>query len=114
MALSKKKGEIFFVNIMSKIYVKIKKCNEWNSTQQTVRNGNSRKKSESTIENIGIISAVTEKMRIEKRNTYMFFSDAVKCLYKLRLQDYIIELAKLGHIKIDLEILYNLNHQNSK
>lgn len=28
VALSKKKGEIFFVNIMSKIYVKIKKCNE--------------------------------------------------------------------------------------
>lgn len=69
------------------------------------------KRPTSTIENIVIISAVTEKRRIEKRNTYMLFADAANCL---RLQDCIIELAKLGYSKIDLETLYNLNHLKSK
>ena len=72
------------------------------------------KRPTSTIENIVIISAVTEKRRIEKRNTHMLFADAVKCLDNLRLQDCIIELAKLGYSKIDLETLYNLNHLKSK
>ena len=39
----------------------------------------------------------------------MFFADAVKCFDKLWLQDCIIELAKLGYNKNDLEILYKLN-----
>ena len=69
------------------------------------------KRPTSTIENIVIISAVTEKRRIEERNTYMLFADASNCL---RLQDCIIELAKLGYSKIDLETLYNLNHLKSK
>ena len=35
----------------------------------------------------------------------MFFADAVKCFDKLWLQDCIIELAKLGYSKNDLDII---------
>ena len=72
------------------------------------------KRPTSTIENIVIISAVTEKRKIEKRYTYMLFADAVKCLDNLRLQDCIIVLAKLGYSKIDLETLYNFESSQVK
>ena len=39
----------------------------------------------------------------------MFFADTVKCFDQLWLQDCMIELAKLGYNKNDLEILYKLN-----
>ena len=67
------------------------------------------KKQRSTMGNTVIESAITEQKRIEKKNTYVFFADAVKCFDKLWLQDCIIELAKLGYNKNDLEILYKLN-----
>ena len=66
------------------------------------------KKQRSTMDNIVIVRAIIEQ-RIEKSNTYIFFADAVKCYNKLWLQDCIIELAKLGYNKNDLEILYKLN-----
>ena len=56
-----------------------------------------------------IISAIIEQSRIEKINIYLFFADAVKCFDKLWLQDCVIQLAKLGYNKNDLEILYKLN-----
>ena len=67
------------------------------------------KKQRSTIDNIVIISEIIEQRRIEKRNTFVFFADAVKCFDKLQLQDCIVEVAKLGYSKNDLEILYKLN-----
>ena len=67
------------------------------------------KKQRSTMDNIVIVSAIIEQRRIEKRNTYVFFVDAITCFDKLWLQDCIIELAKLGYNKNDLEILYKLN-----
>ena len=33
----------------------------------------------STMDNIVIVHAITEQRRIENRNTYVFFADAVKC-----------------------------------
>ena len=67
------------------------------------------KKQRSTMDNIVIVSAIIEQRRIEKNNTYIFFADVVKCFHKLWLQDCIIELAKLGYSKNDLEILHKLN-----
>ena len=67
------------------------------------------KKQRSTMDNIVIASAIIEQRRIEKRNTHIFFADAVTCFDKLWLQDCIIELAKLGYNKNDLKILYKLN-----
>ena len=54
----------------------------------------------STMDDIVIVSAITEQRRIEKRNTYIFFVDAVKCFDKLWLEGYLIKLAKLRHKKI--------------
>ena len=67
------------------------------------------KKQRSIMDNIVIVSAIIEQRRIEKSSTYIFFEDAVKCFDKLWLQDCIIELAKLGYSKNDLEILHKLN-----
>ena len=63
------------------------------------------------MDNIVIVSVIViiEQRRIEKRNTFLFFADAVQCFGKLWLQDCIIELAKLGYNKDYLEILYKLN-----
>ena len=58
------------------------------------------KKMRSTMEDIVIISAITEQWQIENINTYY--------LHILWLQNCIIELAKLGYNKNELEI-YNLN-----
>ena len=61
------------------------------------------------MDNIVIVSAIIEQRRIEKSNTYVFFADAGKSFDKLQLQNCIIELAKLGYLKNDLEILYKLS-----
>ena len=66
-------------------------------------------KKRSTMDNIVVVSAITEQRRIETSNTYIFFADAVKCFDKLWLQDCIIEVARLGYSKNDLEIIYKLN-----
>ena len=47
------------------------------------------------MDNVVIISPTTEWRRVEKKNTYIFLVDAVKCFEKLWLQDCIIELAKI-------------------
>ena len=67
------------------------------------------KKQRSTMDNIVIVSSIIGKKRIEKRNTYIFFTDTVKCFDKSWLQDCIIELAKLGHNKNELETLHKLS-----
>ena len=40
-------------------------------------------KKRSTMDNIVVVSAITEQRRIETSNTYIFFVDAVKCFDKL-------------------------------
>ena len=45
----------------------------------------------------------------QRKETHIFFADAVICFEKLWLQYCIIELEKLGNNKNDLEILYKLN-----
>ena len=67
------------------------------------------KKQRLSMANIVMVSVIIEQRKMEKRKTYIFFADAVQCFEKLWFQDCIIELAKLGHNKNDLEILYKLN-----
>ena len=107
--LSKSQRDLFLVNIVSKVYKKIKKAQNEIIHNKMSEMQTAGKKQRSTMENIVIVSAITEQRRIEKRNTYIFFADAVKCFDKLWLQDCIIELAKLGYSKNDLEILYKSN-----
>ena len=37
----------------------------------------------STIDNVIIISFIVQKRRAERFNTYLFYTDTVKCFYKL-------------------------------
>ena len=94
---------------MPKVYEKIKKTQNKTKHNTTPETQTASKKQRSTTDNIVIVNAIIEKRRIEKRNTYVFFADAVKCFNKLWLQDCITKLAKLGYNKNDLEILYKLN-----
>ena len=107
--LSKNQRGLFLVNIVPKVYEKVKKTQNETKHNKMSEMQTADKKQRSTMDNIVIVSAIIEQRRIEKSNTYMFFADAVKCFDKLWLQDCIIELAKLGYNKNDLEILYKLN-----
>ena len=69
------------------------------------------KKQRLTMVNIVMVSIIIEQRRIEKKKTYIFFADAVKCFDKLWLQDCRTELVKLEHNKNDFEILYKLNER---
>ena len=64
------------------------------------------------MDNIMIMSAIIEKRRTEKLNTYLFFADAVKCFDKSWLKDCLIELKTLGYKHNDLKILYEMNKRS--
>ena len=58
------------------------------------------------------MSAIIEKRRTERLNTYLFFADAVKCFDKIWLKDCLIELKTLGYKHNDLKILYKMNQRS--
>ena len=66
----------------------------------------------STMDNIIIMSAIIEKRRTERLNTYLFFPDAVKCFDKLWLKDCLLEFKTLGYKRNDLKILYGMNKRS--
>ena len=103
--LSKHQRGLFLVNIVSKVYEKVKKTQNETKHNKMSEMQTAGKNQRSTMDNIVIVSAIIEQRRIEKSNTYIFFADAVKCFDKLWLQDCIIELAKLGYSKNDLDII---------
>ena len=102
--LSKNQRGLFLVNTVSKVYEKVKK--KQNKKHNKMSEMQTAGKKRSTMDNTVIVSAITEQRRIETGNTCIFFADAVKCFDKLWLQDCIIEVARLGYCKNDLEILY--------
>ena len=107
--LSKNQRGLFLVNIVPKVYEKVKKTQNETKHNKMSEMQTADKKQRSTMDNIVIVSAIIDQRRIEKSKTYMFFADTVKCFDQLWLQDCMIELAKLGYNKNDLEILYKLN-----
>ena len=87
------------------MYEKVKKTQNETKHNKMSEMQTAGKKQRSIMDNIVIVSAIIEQRRIEKSSTYIFFEDAVKCFDKLWLQDCIIELAKLGYSKNDLDII---------
>ena len=71
---------------------------EGNYTQQNFRNTTAGVKQRLRMDSTIIANPIAEQREIEKRNTYISFADSVKCFDKLWLQDWIIELAKLGYL----------------
>ena len=68
---------------MSKVYEKIKKTQNETKHKKMSEMQTAGKKQRSTMDNIVIISAIIEQRRIENRNTYVCFTDAVKRFDKL-------------------------------
>ena len=100
------------VNVVSKVYERVKKTqnekihkniNQIQCTGRTQR---------STMDNIIIMSAIIEKRRTQRLNTYLFFADTVKYFDRLWLKDCLIELKTLGYKHNDLKILYQMNKKS--
>ena len=68
---------------MYKVYEKIKKTQNETKHKKMSEMQTAGKKQRSTMDNIVIISAIIEQRRIENRNTYVCFTDAIKCFDKL-------------------------------
>ena len=81
---------LFIVNVVSKVYERVKKT----QNEKIHKNMNQMqclgRTQRTTMDNIIIMSAIIEKRRTERLNTYLFFVDAVKCLDKLWLKDCLI------------------------
>ena len=110
--LSESQRGLFMVNVVSKVYERVKKT----QNEKIHKNMNQMqcvgRTQRSTMDNIIIMSAIVEKRRTERLNTYLFFADAVKCFDKLWLKDCLIELKTLGYKHNDLKILYEMNKRS--
>ena len=58
----------------------------------------------STIDNIMAISAIIERNRTLKTNTYLFIADARKCFDKLWLKDCLLQLKRREFPSYDLSL----------
>ena len=88
--LSERQRGLLMVNVVSKVYERVKKT----QNEKIHKNMNQMqclgRTQRTTMDNIIIMSAIIEKRRTERLNTYLFFVDAVKCLDKLWLKDCLI------------------------
>ena len=78
---------IFLMNIVCKIYERVKKLQNENkqaniSSMQTIG-----QKNRSTIDNLIVMNAIIGKQRQNHKNTYILYADAEKCFEKLWLKD---------------------------
>ena len=111
---SKNQRGLFLVNIVSKVYEKMKKTQNETKHHKMSEMQTAGKKQRSKMERIVIVNAIIEQRGIDKRNIYIYIcvlrvTVAVTCFEKLWLTNCIMEPAHLGYNKNDLEILYKSN-----
>ena len=68
------------------------------------------RKNRSPLDHVITLNAIIEKQRSEKKPTYILFADAEKCFDKLRLEDGLLELHRLGWSEKDVMMYFRLNH----
>ena len=100
---------IFMTNIVTKAYEIVKKIQSKAIQSNMSKMQTAGKKNRSTMDNIIIINAVTEKQRQSHKNTYLFFADAEKCFGKLWLKNCLIDMEEIGYNRKDNKILYKMN-----
>ena len=100
---------IFLMNIVCKVYERVKKLQNENKQENISSMQTAGKKNRSTVDNLIIISAITEKQRQDNKNTYILYADAEKCFDKLWLKDSLIEIKRIGYNKSDIKMLYEIN-----
>ena len=95
--------EIFLMNIVCKVYEKVKELQNENKQANISSMQTAGKKNRSTIDNLIILNAIIEKQRQHNKNTYIFYADAEKYFNKLWLKDSLIEMERIGHNKSDIK-----------
>ena len=109
--LSESQRGLFMVNVVSTVYERVKKTQNEKIHKNMNQMQCAGRTQRSTMDNI-IMTAIIEKRRTERTDTYLFFADAVKCFDKLWLNDCLIELKTLGYKHNDLRILYEMNKRS--
>ena len=90
-------------NVVSKVYGRVKKTQNEQIHKNMKKTQCAGRTQRSTMDNIIIMSAIVEKRRTERLNTYLFFADAVKCFDKLWLKHCLIKFKTLGYKNNDLK-----------
>ena len=85
--LNESQRGLFMVNVVSKVYERIKKTQNEKIHKNMNQIKCAARTQRSTMDNIIIMSAIIEKRRTERLNTYLFFADTVKCFDKLWLKN---------------------------
>ena len=83
--LNESQRGLFMVNVVSKVYERIKKTQNEKIHKNMNQIKCAARTQRSTMDNI--MSAIIEKRRTERLNTYLFFADTVKCFDKLWLKN---------------------------
>ena len=68
------------VNLVSKVYKRVKKSQNKKIRENMIQMQCAGRTHTRAINNIIKMSAIREKMRTERFNTYLFFTNAVKCI----------------------------------
>ena len=101
--------EIFLMNIVYKIYERVKKLQNENKQANISSMQTAGKKKRSTIDNLVIMNAIIEKQRQDHKNIYMLFADSEICFDKLWLKDSSIEMERIGYNNSGIKMLYEIN-----
>ena len=97
----------FMVNIVPKVYEKVKKSKMKKKIKKVVINADNR--NTTNMSNRQNLNHRCNHWWEGKKKIYLLFPDAVKCLEKLWLGNWIIEVKAIGYKNINLTMLYKLN-----
>ena len=100
---------IFLMNIVCKVYERVKKLQNENKQENTSSMQTAGKKNRSTINNLIIMNAIIKNQRQGTKNTYILYADSEKYFGKLCLKDSLIEIERMGYNKSDIKMLYEIN-----
>ena len=89
------------MNIISKVYERVKKLQNENKQVNKSSMQTEGKKNKSTIDNLIIMNAINKKQKQDHKNTYMLHGDAKKCFDKFWLKDSLTETERVGYNKKD-------------
>ena len=109
--MENKRG-LFLTNNVSKIYEKVVKnrnAGRFNEEISEWQNGGVCERA--TVDNVMLATAIIEKNRYLKTNTYLVLTDAEKCFDKLWLMDGVCELWRCGTDVRDCVMIKRLNEK---
>ena len=98
------------MNIVCRVYERVKKLQNENRQANISSMQTNGKKNRSAIDNLIIMNAIIEKQRQDNENTYILYADAEKSFGKLLLKDSLMEMERIEYNKSDIKMLYEINN----